>query len=278
MKKDRNEKPDALWLSVSPHLKGFDQRLLSQLSASATVRRWEYCQTIDEPCCIEAVVSDLHHYLQLRAETAAQRPIHLLGHGVSGVVGLLYARQYPQQVASLTLLSVGSQPAINWQAQYYALRQLLPCHREMLLMHLAKLLFGAEPARFTKALATLLARDLDNNLTLHSLAHHFKIEPGGVAVPLMVCNGTADIVTSQQSEDWAQQMKLGDRLWHCQDGNHFFHFHHPEKTARAIAHYWRAIAQTKPLNSQRLQTDSATAEQNTDRFTNQVIFRPSSMT
>ena len=274
MQKNRQERSNALWLSVSPHLKGFDQRLLSQLAQWATVRRWEYCQTIDEACCPEGVIDALHDYLQSRAEAGDRNPIHLLGHGVSGAIGLLYARQYPQQVASLTLLSVGSQPAVNWQAHYYALRQLLPCSREMLLMHLSRLLFGSKPARFTKALATLLARDLDNNLTLHSLAHDSKIESGGVAMPLLVCNGTADMVISQQSTDWEQQMKPGDRLWHCEAGNHFFHFHHPEETARAIAQYWRAIAQTKPLNNQQTLQEEA-IDSNTDYLlADQISFRP----
>jgi len=278
MKKQWNQKPDALWLSVSPHLKGFDQRLLVQLSSAAVVRRWEYCQSVDEPCCIDAVVESLHEYLTLRAAKAngnsleKSQPIHLMGHGVSGVVGLLYARKYPQQVASLTLLSVGSQPAVNWQAHYYALRQLLPCRREMILAHMARLLFGENPLRFAKALAVLLARDLDSNLTLHSLAHRSKIASGGVDVPLLVCNGAADIVMNRQPIAWEGHMKLRDRLWNCPDGNHFFHFHHPEATARKITHYWQNLQQIEqsPEHQNILSlTEHSSSENN-------IVFLPSS--
>ncbi len=67
MKNDWNKGSEALWLSVSPHLKGFDQRRLVQITQTAAVRRWEYCQTVDEPCCIEAVVAALDEYLSTRA-------------------------------------------------------------------------------------------------------------------------------------------------------------------------------------------------------------------
>lgn len=278
MKKHRNKKPEALWLSVSPHLKGFDQRLLVQLAKTATVRRWEYCQTVDEPCCLESVIASLHEYIQSRA-ASGKRPIHLLGHGVSGAVGLLYARRYPQYVASLTLLSVGPQPAVNWQAHYYALRQLLPCRREMILMQMARLLFGAEPARFAKALATLLARDLDSNLTLHSLAHSSEIPSGNAAVPLLVCNGEADIVTNRQSISWEECMKQGgheaapveNRLWNCPDGNYFFHFHYSEATARTIAGYWEYLHQCESRFSRSAREVGVEAS-----IENLIIFLPSS--
>ena len=220
----------------------------------------------------------MHEYLTLRAAAtdlskgSSQRPIHLLGHGVSGIVGLLYARKYPQQVASLTLLSVGSQPAMNWQAHYYALRQLLPCRREMILAHVARLLFGESPIRFAKALATLLARDLDSNLTLHSLAHHSKIASGGVAVPLLVCNGAADSVMNQQPTAWEALMKPGDRLWNCPEGNHFFHFHHPEATARKIINYWQNF---QPVEQPSKQQNTLRLGKNSS-LENRIVFLPSS--
>ena len=58
-----HQKTEALWLSVSPSLKCFDQRLLSRLSKGRTVRRWQYCQTTDEPCSVAAVVEALDEYL-----------------------------------------------------------------------------------------------------------------------------------------------------------------------------------------------------------------------
>lgn len=242
-----NHDPNLLWLSVSPHLKCFNRRLLSRLVKVAPVRQWEYCQTVDEPCCVDSVVAALHEYISDRAELerSAGNPyyqVHLLGHGVSGIVGLLYARCYPQHVASLTLLSVNAAPAINWQAHYYAMRQSLPCSREMILTQIARLLVNDQPARFTKALAQLLARDLDSNLTFHSLAHRVKIPAGSSDVPLLVCNGEHDSVVGNQGKIlWRKMMKPGDRLWHCPKGKHFFHFNHAEKVANVIAEHIQTV-------------------------------------
>lgn len=238
-------KPDVLWLSVSPHLKCFDQRLLSQLIRHSAVRRWQYCQTIDEPCSIESVVNSLHEYLRSRVPVTEgqQLPkVHLIGHGVSGVVGLLYARQYPQHVSSLTLLSVAALPAINWQAHYYALRNLLPCSREVILGQMTRLLFGDQSPRFVTALAQLLLRDLDSNLTLHSLAHNVRVAAGGVEVPLLICNGALDsVIASGQQKGWQRWMKSGDRLWHCPEGLYFFHFQHYKAVAKTILDYWAQL-------------------------------------
>ncbi|MGB7251627.1 MAG: alpha/beta hydrolase [Phormidesmis sp.] len=250
---------DVLWLSVSPSLKCFDQRLLSQLAKVAPVRRWEYCQTPDEPCCIESVIETLHDYISHRVALEASsgqrdHKLHLLGHGVSGTVALLYARRYPQHVASLSLLSVSAMPAVNWQAHYYALRQLLPCSREIVLAQMARLMFGDRPIRFAKALSQLLVRDLDSHFTLHSLANRKKISPGGADVPLLVCNGQTDRLTSPNSLahnsaqleiSWEEWLKPGDRSWLCPDGNYFFHFHHPAIVANRIADYWQQVSVTR---------------------------------
>jgi len=243
-----HKKIDVLWLTVSPHLKCFDQRLLSSLAKNGTVRRWEYCQTVDEPCSVDAVVASLHEYLQAKASVEvgeSLRQVHLVGHGVSGVVGLLYARRYPQYVASLTLLSVGASPAVNWQAHYYALRKFLPCSREVILGQMTRLLFGQQPARFVTALAKLLARDLDSNLTLHSLAHDCHIPAGSVEVPLLICNGEMDdVVTGAQQTGWSRWLKKGDRLWHCPEGRYFFHFYHHKKVAATVMDFWSQLPES----------------------------------
>lgn len=227
-----------VWVSVSPCLKCLDQRLLGQLAAYSPVKYWEYFQTADEPCALNEAIGLLHDYL-----SSEPAPVHLMGHGMSGIVALLYARRYPEQVASLTLLSVGALPAINWQAHYYGLRRLLPCSREMVLGHMARLMFGPEPARFARALPQLLARDLDGSLTLHSLAKRGQISAGGVDnVPLLVCNGSEDAtVGGKRQADWAGCLKAGDRLWQCPQGRHFFHFHQAALVAEAIAYHWQLL-------------------------------------
>jgi pimeloyl-ACP methyl ester carboxylesterase len=56
----------------------------------------------------------LHDFLTWR-----DRPLHLISHSTSGLVGLMYARRYPHKVSSLGLLAVGWLYAINLQAHYY---------------------------------------------------------------------------------------------------------------------------------------------------------------
>ncbi|MEL6470864.1 MAG: alpha/beta hydrolase [Cyanobacteria bacterium J06623_4] len=239
----KNE-PSLLWISVSPYLKCFDRRLLARLAKEAPVRLWEYAQTIDEPCCVESIIDALHSHVEERIafecsldgySEQAPRRFHLLGHGTSGVIALLYARLYPHRVASLTMLSVGANPAVNWQSHYYATRQLLHCSRERVLAQMVRLLLGKQSPKFCQALVQLLAHDLDSNLTFHSLGHDISIQPGGTDMPLLVCNGELDsVVCAQQPALWQAQMKTGDHLWHCPDGRHFFHFHHAKPVAKVI--------------------------------------------
>ncbi|MDA0266015.1 MAG: hypothetical protein O3A14_03430 [Cyanobacteria bacterium] len=60
-------KLEALWLSVSPPLARFDQRLLQQLSKAYRLGWWEYTQPLDAPCCLDTVVTLLHDFLQCQA-------------------------------------------------------------------------------------------------------------------------------------------------------------------------------------------------------------------
>ncbi len=232
--------PEVLWISTSPNLQRFDRSLLQVLSRPARVRCWTYCQTPDEPCSLEAAVAMLREYLQAR-----DRPVHLLGHGIGGIVALLYARQYP--VRSLVLLSVSASPAMNWHSQYYALRNLLPCCRDRLLAHFGSMLFDNRGPAFATALAGALARDLDNSLTLHSLAGYETIPAGGVESPLMACRGALDpIIDAEECLDWEPWLKPSDRFWSCPQGKHFFHHDYPETVGRAITEFWQTLS-TKPL-------------------------------
>ncbi len=95
-------------------------------------------------------------------------------------------------------------------------------------------------------LARLLEKNLDSNLTFHSLAHHTKILAGSTGIPLLVCNGAHDaVVCSQKQTLWHDAMKPGVgeaspqefRLWQCLEGNYFFHFHHAEAVAGEIAEH-----------------------------------------
>jgi pimeloyl-ACP methyl ester carboxylesterase len=225
--------PDALWLNVSPSFARFDQKLLGCLARHGVVAQWAYRQTPDEPSSLNVAVTLLHDYLQ-----GHNRPVHLLGHGTAGLVGLLYARQHPQRVKSLTLLSVGVNPMVDWQAHYYTQLERLPCRRQQVLRQMAHSLFGYQSRPLLAGWVNLLEQDLLHSVSPHSLLKRVSLCPGSVAVPLLVCGGEADaIVDPAQIRGWQSWLKGGDRIALC-PGRHFFHAVHPHEVARQIFSFW----------------------------------------
>lgn len=105
----------SLWLSASPSFQCFEQPLIRYLSRQKVTARWEYLQSQDEASSLLIAWTLLHDYLKGR-----DRPIHIIGHSTGGLLGLLYDRQHPERFQSLTLLKVGVNPAVDWQARYYA--------------------------------------------------------------------------------------------------------------------------------------------------------------
>ncbi|MBF2073433.1 MAG: alpha/beta hydrolase [Synechococcales cyanobacterium C42_A2020_086] len=241
--------PDVLWLSASPSLKRFDQPLLKLLSRQVTIAQWEYYQTPDEACSLEIALVLLHDYLK-----ACAHPVHLCGHGISGLVALLYAQRHPERVKSLVLLSVGVHPAVDWQAHYYMHRQLLSCSQSMILAQMVTNLFGPQSHATTRELVKILEQDLESSLSPHTLFRRISIPPISVKMPLMVCGGGADMVVDRnQLQGWREWQKVGDRLWSCPDAGYFFHFVQPDKVAQALSDFWLslpALAQQTESNPQ----------------------------
>jgi pimeloyl-ACP methyl ester carboxylesterase len=226
---------DALWINTNPSLDYLNQPLLRYLARSAVIANWEYEQTQDEPCSLQIAVALLHDYLKQR-----DRPIHLIGHGMSGVVGLIYARQFPARVRSLTLLSVASQPAMTWHAHYYVQRQLFVCSRKRLLSHIASSLFGNQIPQAPDRLLAALSCDLDRSLGLHSLWNIAELPQGGTTVPLLVCGSATDsIVAPPAIQSWRNWLKPEDALWECPAGRHFFHYFYPQLVSDRILEFWR---------------------------------------
>lgn len=235
--------PDVLWLNISPSLKRFDQRLLSHLSKRVSVAQWEYSQTQDEASSLDVAVLLLHDYLK-----SCDRPINIIGHGTGGLLGLIYARQYPERVQSLVLLAVGAQAAIDWQAHYYVQRQLLPCSRQIVLGQMVRSLFGYQTYSQTKGLVKILEQDLDYSPSLHSLWQRVSLPQAGVSMPLMVCGSKNDaVVDSHLLQEWRRWFKQGDHLWECADGYHFFHHFYPQAVGEQILQFWRSLS--SPLSS-----------------------------
>jgi len=235
--------PDALWINVSPALEKFDRPLLKQLSAQTAIAKWEYSQTPDEPTSLEIAVDLLHDYLKDR-----QQPIHLLGHSTSGLLGLMYARRYPEKVRSLTLLSVGVYPAVDWQAHYYAQLQVLPCSREIILARMVYNLFGKQSHVVTKEIIKMLENDLMSSLSPHSLYQRFSMFPGNAPVPMLICGSDNDfVVDSNLLHGWQPWLKEGDvgsatlrdRIWSCPGGRYFFHYFHSQLVSKQITKFWQ---------------------------------------
>jgi pimeloyl-ACP methyl ester carboxylesterase len=201
-----------------------------------TIAQWEYEQTVDEASSVSQAVALLHEYLQPQSQ-----PLHLVGHGMSGVVALLYARQHPEQVKSLTLLSVAAQPAITWHAHYYVQRSLLPCSRTQILTQTVRSLFGSARNLQVQSLASMLDRDLESSPLLYTLYGLTPLPKGGVKMPLLVCGAADDSVVDRHAQaEWSQWLKLGDRLWCCPSGKHFFHYFQPEQVGNQLFEFWHS--------------------------------------
>lgn len=227
--------PDALWLNVSSALQEFNRPLLKHLSQRISIAQWEYSQTPDEPLSLEIALGLLHDYLQHH-----DRPVHLIGHSTSGLLGLLYARRYPEKVRSLTLLSVGVHPAVDWQAHYYAQLERLPCSRETLLTQMVYNLFGHQSRPIIREILRILEGDLSSSLSPHTLYQRVSFFPGGVTVPLLVCGSQDDmIIDSNLLQGWQPWLKESDRIWQCSKGRHFFHYFHSQQVGEQITNFWR---------------------------------------
>lgn len=230
---------NVLWLNASPSLKGLDKPLLQYLSKYVVVARWEYFQTKDEACSLDAAVALLYDFLK-----SHDRPVHLAGHGMSGAIALLFARRYPQKVRSLSLLAVASQSANTWQAHYYQQRLLFPLSREQVLVNSVRTLFGNQSPANTKKLLTALIRDLDESPTPHSLFRLIHLPKGGVSMPMFVCGSKNDpVVSPPELQDWQNWLKPEDILWECPKGYHFFHYFYPQQVGEQMLSFWQRFTQ-----------------------------------
>ena len=234
--------PDVLWLNTSPSLQSFDRPLLQYLSRQGAIAQWEYSQSQDEASSLHVAIFLLHDYLQ-----SCPHPVHLIGHGTGGLLGLLYARRYPANIKSLTLLAVGVDAGVDWQAHYYTHRQVLS--RQKTLAAMVYNLFGYYNECTIKRFMRLLEQDLNCSLSPHSLLQKLSVPSGDVPVPLMVCGSCDDIIVEPNAlQGWQPWLKEGDRLWMCPEGRHFFHFFHPQLVGEAILNFWKFLHLSEQLN------------------------------
>jgi pimeloyl-ACP methyl ester carboxylesterase len=233
-----------LWVSASPSLKYFHRRLLNSLSKVVEIEFWEYYQTLDEGSSIDGAIELLEEYL-----SQSDTPIHLIGHGIGGVIALGYARKYPPKVASLTLLSVAVQPGNNWHSYYYNQLQSFPCDRNYMLRSVAIDLFPGICSTHIQDLADRLERDL---LEAPSNCSLFKLDilpKGGVDMPVMICGSKDDpVITSPALYGWKSHFKTGGNIWRSATGGHFFHHFHSELVSNRIQQFWQTLEPEKVLH------------------------------
>ncbi|MEO1431040.1 MAG: alpha/beta hydrolase [Cyanobacteria bacterium J06632_19] len=225
---------DVLWVSGSPSLRCFNMPLIKRLSQHQDIAGWEYFQTLDEPGCMDTAVGLLRNYLETK-----QNPIHLIGHGIGGTIALMFARQYPQYVKSLSLLSVAAQPANTWHVNYYQQRQIYSLSRAEALLNTIHNLFREEITYHPRKLINQFNKDLNNLPLMHSLFDIEKLPVGGVSVPLMICGGQVDPILSYlELYKWKEWLKPGDIIWKCPQGSHFFHSFYPDLVCEEILKFW----------------------------------------
>jgi pimeloyl-ACP methyl ester carboxylesterase len=238
-----SKNPNTVWLNASPSLRWVDQPLLRHLVQSRPVAQWEYYQTLDEASSLDTAVELLHQYLMSRPADAADNRsgVHLAGHGISGVVGLLYARRFPQYVRSLTLLSVAAQPAATWHTHYYFQRQFLLYSRARLLAQNVGGLFEDIPKHLVCPFAKALERDLEESPNGHSLFRLSNLTRGGIAAPLLICGSDTDPVVSPETlGEWRAYLTSTDAMWVHPKGRHFFHYYYPQAVSDRIQAFWQA--------------------------------------
>lgn len=232
---------DALWVNTSASLQRFDQPLLKVLSAQVPIAHWAYRQTPDEPSDLEIPVQLLHDYLRDQG-----RPLHLVGHGTGGLVALLVARQWPEYVRSLTLISVGAQASLDWIAHYYFHLRFLGCRPDQVFHQLVTDLFGRQNPAGHRYLGRLLRCALATSPSPHSLMQTATVPKGRIPVPFLACSGHDDVVVDpHEVEGWRPWLKNCDRIYHCPQGRHFFHGTHPDLVGEQILDFWQQFSVDK---------------------------------
>jgi pimeloyl-ACP methyl ester carboxylesterase len=231
-----------LWIGTNPSLQCFHRRILNVLDPEFPLKCWEYSQTPDEPGSLEVALALLHDFVQ-----TSSQPIHLIGHGLGGVLALSYARRYPGQVASVVLISVAAQPMITWQSYYYQQLATIYCRRDAVLRLVAGWLSGIRCPHYVQHLADRLDRDLLEAPSSSSLIRpDSQLSPGSIPQPLMVCGAVDDpVLMGSIFSNWSHYLKPGDRLWHLPKGGHFFHHQYADEVGVKVSDFWRQVAGSK---------------------------------
>ena len=90
-----------LWIDLQPSLYCLFKRTAQSLGQHFEVKRWSFEHDLDESCDVEVVHSLMRHTIE-----NSSNPVHLVGHGISGTIAYLFAQKYPNNISSVSVLSV----------------------------------------------------------------------------------------------------------------------------------------------------------------------------
>ena len=230
-KLDQMHKNKILWIDIQPSLYCLFKRTAQALSQQYGVKRWSFEHDPDESCDIEII----HGLLKQTVENSPEG-VNLVGHGLSGTIAYLYAKKYPKNVCSVSLLSVDVKSCNQWTSHYQTMRNQLPCSRYHILGHLSKLLVETHAEHVQVIISRLLAKCLDNDFVNGSIIKNAEMENlNKINVPILVVNGGQDFVIDHLSQKrWQQNFKPGDCYQTIDSGRHFFPFSHWQQTAKMI--------------------------------------------
>jgi pimeloyl-ACP methyl ester carboxylesterase len=220
-----------LWLDLQPSLYCLFKRTAQTLGQHFKIRRWSFEHDLDESCDVDIVHSLLRHTIE-----NSSTPVHLIGHGISGTIAYLYALKYPNDISSVSVLSVDTHSANQWTSHYQSMRSQLPCSRFHILSHLSRMLVDKQTEQVSNILTRLLVKCLDNDFVYGSIVKSQSIMNLNQAeIPILVINGEKDFVVDKQSYDrWKQILKPGDCYQKIANGRHFFPFTEWSQTAKII--------------------------------------------
>ena len=227
-----------LWIDLQPSLYCLFKRTAQSLGQHFEVKRWSFEHDLDESCDVEVVHNLMRHTIE-----NSSNPVHLVGHGISGTIAYLFAQKYPNNISSVSVLSVDTHSTNQWTSHYQSMRSQLPCSRFHILSHLSRLLVDRQTEQVGHIMTRLLAKCLDNDFVYGSIFKSQTITNLNKAeVPILVINGEKDFVVDEQSHDrWRHYLKPGDCYQKVANGRHFFPFTEWSQTAKMIESFVKMV-------------------------------------
>lgn len=229
---------EAVWLNPGFTGSGVHRRFTEVLRQGYPLREW----ILDDR---SGLCGDLESvFAQLQADLGpGGDSIHLIGHGMGGILAWRVARRLPGRVRSVTMLGVGPIPAINWQTYWMMMRHRSLCSGGQVMAHLVRLLVGPQRLPQARDWMRLLEQELATSLPPIAFLHSTPLaQDHPLSMPVLIGGGAEDLlVSSAQMGRWRAYLKPQDRAWICPGGPHFFHITAPQRVSDQVVRFWQRI-------------------------------------